>query len=88
MVRQRGGVAMLAGGAGLARRPVAVHDALQDGGEGRDADAGRHQRRVLRAEDVRRRRAVRPVHVYLSTRGTPTHITTHTIQTILSFILC
>ncbi len=45
--------------------PEAVHDGLEDGGEGRDADAGGDEHRVLRAEDVGRGRAERTVDVYL-----------------------
>lgn len=54
-----------------ARGAVAQHDALQDGGEGRDADSRRYQYRVLRAEDVRRRRAVRTFQVNLKVTMLP-----------------
>lgn len=46
-----------------------VHDALQDGGEGRDADAGPDQDGVLGGKDLPGGRPVRPVHVALSSKG-------------------
>lgn len=46
-----------------------VHDALQDGGEGRDADASPNQDGVLRGEDLPGGRPVWPVHVALSSKG-------------------
>lgn len=46
-----------------------VHDALQDGGEGRDADASPDQDGVLRGEDLPGGRPVWPVHVALSSKG-------------------
>lgn len=65
MAVERGGPGVAALGTVLPGLPVAVHDGLQDGREGRDADAGRDQRRVLRVEYMRRRRAVRTVDINL-----------------------
>ena len=59
---------MVAAGAAVAVLPVAVHDGLQDGGERRHSDPGADQDRVLGAEDVARRGAVRTVQVDLKRR--------------------
>lgn len=45
--------------------PVLVHDGLEDGGEGRDPDAGADEDGVLGPEDVAGRGAVRAVDVDL-----------------------
>lgn len=46
-----------------------VHDALQDGGEWRDADASPDQDGMLRGEDLPGGRPVRSVHVALGSEG-------------------
>lgn len=58
---------MHAGKCSLALSPV--HDALQDGGEWRDANASPDQDGVLRGEDLPGGRPVRPVYVALSNEG-------------------
>ena len=45
--------------------PVSVHYGLEDGGEGRDPDAGPDQHRVLRSIDVGGRRPERTVNIDL-----------------------
>ena len=59
------GPVVLAVGALVALLPVAVHDRLQDGGERRHADPRPDQHRVLRAEDLGRRRPERAVDEHL-----------------------
>ena len=59
------GPVVLAARALVALLPVAVHDRLQDGGERRHADPRPDQHRVLRPEDLRRRRAERAVDEHL-----------------------
>lgn len=56
---------ILALGATPLRLPVPMHDGLQDGGEGRHADACADQDGVLRPEDVARRSAEWTVDVDL-----------------------
>ena len=46
-------------------RQVAEHDALEDGGIGRDADASADQHGMLGVEHIPGRRAERPVNVDL-----------------------
>lgn len=58
---------MHAGKCSLASSPV--HDALQDGGEWRDADTSPDQDGMLRGEDLPGGRPVRPVHIALTSEG-------------------
>lgn len=58
---------MHAGKCSLAFSPV--HDALQDGGKWRDADASPDQNGVLRGEDLSGGRPVRPIHIALGSEG-------------------
>ena len=62
------GPVVLAARALVALLPVAVHDRLQDGGERRHADPRPDQHRVLRTEDLRRRRAERTVDEHLNAK--------------------
>ena len=59
------GPVVLAVGALVALLPVAVHYRLQDGRERSHADPGPDQHSVLRAEDLRGRRAERAVDEHL-----------------------
>ena len=52
-------------GADVSGLPVPVHDGLQDGGEGGDADAGADQDGVLGPEDLAGRCTKWPINVNL-----------------------